>query len=89
MKKTIYFLTAAIFAVGTILTGCKPSAEKVENAEENVSEAKQDLTEAKIDYKGVLPESLLDAYQKMGELDDEAPRKEYKKERRENKNALP
>ena len=40
----------------------------------------------KIDYKGVLPESLLNAYQKMNELNDESPRKEYKKERRKNKN---
>lgn len=43
----------------------------------------------KIAYKGALPESLLDAYQKMNELNDESPRKEYKKERRKNKNALP
>ncbi|MEP7170729.1 MAG: DUF748 domain-containing protein, partial [Bacteroidota bacterium] len=35
----------------------------------------------KIEYKGDIPESLRKAYEKMNELNDESPRKEYKKER--------
>ncbi len=50
MKKTIYFLTATLFASGSIIIGCKPSVEKVENAEEKVSEAKHDLSESQMDY---------------------------------------
>jgi hypothetical protein len=42
----------------------------------------------KIDYKGTFPEPLLNAYRKMNELNDEAPRKEYKNERKKDKNAL-
>ncbi len=36
----------------------------------------------KIDYKGEFPESLIKAYQKMNELNDEAPRKKFKQERK-------
>jgi hypothetical protein len=36
----------------------------------------------KIMYKGEFPESLIKAYQKMNELDEEAPRKKFEKERR-------
>jgi hypothetical protein len=39
----------------------------------------------KIEYKGDYPESLTDAYLKMIELNDEAPRKKYLKERKKNK----
>jgi hypothetical protein len=39
----------------------------------------------KIDYKGEYPESLLRAYRKMNKLNDEAPRKLCKKERRKNR----
>ena len=35
----------------------------------------------KIDYKGEIPEALIRAYRKMNELNDEAPRKKYEKER--------
>ncbi|MCX6248264.1 MAG: DUF748 domain-containing protein [Bacteroidetes bacterium] len=42
----------------------------------------------KITYKGDLPESLVKAYRKMNELNDEGPRQKYKKERKQNKVAL-
>lgn len=42
----------------------------------------------KIVYKGEYPESLLKAFRKMNELNDEAPRKEFHKERKKNKSAL-
>jgi hypothetical protein len=42
----------------------------------------------KITYKGDVPESLTKAYRKMNELNDEAPRKIFKKERKQNKAAL-
>lgn len=46
------------------------------------------FSSCKIYYKGSLPESLLHAYQKINEFDEETPRKEYKRERRKNKNTL-
>ena len=39
----------------------------------------------KIAYKGELPESLMKAYRKMNELNNETPRIKYKSERRKNK----
>ena len=42
----------------------------------------------KITYKGELPESLIKANRKMNEFNDEAPRKKYKKERKQNRNVL-
>jgi hypothetical protein len=42
----------------------------------------------KIVYKGEFPETILKAYRKMNELNDEAPRKKYRKERKETKRAL-
>ena len=42
----------------------------------------------KIVYKGELPKALLKAYRKMNELNDEAPRKKFEKERKQNKKAL-
>jgi hypothetical protein len=40
----------------------------------------------KIEYKGLSPQSLTEAYKEINELDGEAPRKKFRKER--NKNAL-
>jgi hypothetical protein len=42
----------------------------------------------KITYKGETPEALVRAYRKMSELNDESPRKKYKKERKQNRAAL-
>lgn len=39
----------------------------------------------KIVYKGEFPKAILKAYQKMNEFNDVAPRKKYKKERKQNK----
>lgn len=41
----------------------------------------------KIEYKGDIPESLRKSYQKMNELNDERPRKKYKKVREKNPDA--
>jgi hypothetical protein len=42
----------------------------------------------KIVYKGELPESLIKSFRKMNELNDEAPREKFKKERKKNAGAL-
>lgn len=42
----------------------------------------------KIEYKGEFPESLMKAYRQMHELNDLAPRKRFKKERKVNKNII-
>lgn len=42
----------------------------------------------KIKYKGELPEYLIDAYKKMNELNDEAPRDKFKSYRKGNKSLL-
>ena len=38
-----------------------------------------------IDYKGEFPEALVKAYRKMNDLNEEAPRKKFEKERKNNK----
>jgi hypothetical protein len=42
----------------------------------------------KILYKGGDPDALMKAYRKMNELNDEAPREKFKKERKQTKSAL-
>jgi hypothetical protein len=42
----------------------------------------------KIEYHGEIPESLIKAYQEMNELNNEAPRKKYKQERKKNESRL-
>lgn len=42
----------------------------------------------KIEYKGEIPKSLTKAYLKMNELNNEEPRKKYRRERKKNKNNL-
>jgi hypothetical protein len=42
----------------------------------------------KITYKGDIPEALVNAYRKMNELNNEVPRKKFKKDRRQNRAAL-
>jgi hypothetical protein len=39
----------------------------------------------KIEYKGIYPESILNSYRKLDEYNNEAPRKKYRIERRNNK----
>lgn len=43
MKKTILVLAIGAISLGTIITGCKSSSEKVADAENNVQVAKMDL----------------------------------------------
>ena len=42
----------------------------------------------KIEYKGEFPESIIKAYRQMNELNDEAPRKKFQKERKNSRNTL-
>ncbi len=42
----------------------------------------------KIEYKGEFPKSLLNAYQRIKELNNTSPRNKYKKNRKENNNTL-
>ena len=42
----------------------------------------------KIVYKGETPPDLIKAFQKMNELNDEAPRKKFEEDRKKNKNIL-
>lgn len=46
MKKTIYTISIAALMGGSMLTSCKSSGEKVENAQEKVIEANQELSQA-------------------------------------------
>jgi len=51
MKKLILTVVAPAFVASAILTGCNTSAQKVENAEENVVAANEDLNDANEAYK--------------------------------------
>ena len=68
MKKTVFTLAITMLIGGTILTSCQSSAEKVENAENNLQEAKENVSEAKQDLKEARQDSITE-YQKF--------RKEY------------
>jgi F0F1-type ATP synthase membrane subunit b/b' len=50
MKKSILAIVASFFVAGAILTSCNTSAEKVENAQNNVKEANKDLDKANQEY---------------------------------------
>lgn len=50
MKKSILVIAASTFITGAILTSCNTSAEKVENAQNNVTEANKDLDKANKEY---------------------------------------
>jgi len=50
MKKTILTLTAFACISGAFFTGCSSSADKVENAQDNVNAANKDLDKANREY---------------------------------------
>ena len=50
MKKSMLMLALFLFITSSFLVSCNTSAEKVENAEQNVMEANQDLDNANIEY---------------------------------------
>jgi hypothetical protein len=50
MKKSILFLMVCGLISGVVITSCNTSAEKVENAEENVLVANRDLDQANQEY---------------------------------------
>ncbi|MDB5228117.1 MAG: hypothetical protein JWN78_2310, partial [Bacteroidota bacterium] len=43
----------------------------------------------KVEYKGDMPSKLLEAYEKLDELNEEDPRKQYLDERKETKSTAP
>jgi hypothetical protein len=43
----------------------------------------------KIEYKGDIPQKLMDAYNEMSEINEEIPREQYLKARKKNESALP
>jgi DNA anti-recombination protein RmuC len=50
MKQSILTITACAFMAGAVLTSCNSSAEKVENAEQDVKDAKAALDQANEEY---------------------------------------
>jgi chromosome segregation ATPase len=50
MKKSILAMAAFTCIAGAILTSCNTSAERVENAQENVIQANKDLDQANQEY---------------------------------------
>lgn len=50
MKKSILVLVTSTLIIGAMATSCNTSAEKVENAQENVAEANKDLDKANEEY---------------------------------------
>ncbi|MBL0098243.1 MAG: hypothetical protein IPP46_18420 [Bacteroidetes bacterium] len=56
-------------------------AKRVKFSKTNSTIPFNGLSIYKIDYKGDLPEKLKQAYQEMNALDDESPRKKFKKVR--------
>lgn len=46
MKNKIIMLATSVFIAGTVLISCKSSADKVQDARDNVVVAKQELTQA-------------------------------------------
>jgi len=50
MKKTILLITSSALLFAGMLTSCYSSAEKVENAQDNVAEANKDLNIANQEY---------------------------------------
>ncbi len=50
MKKSLLLLTVSVFITATLLTSCNSSAEKVENAENDVLDAEKALEIANAEY---------------------------------------
>jgi DNA repair exonuclease SbcCD ATPase subunit len=61
MRKSILILTIpALVSASLLFTGCSTSADKVENAKQDVTDAKADLRDAKADLKDANREYLAD-----------------------------
>ena len=58
MKNTILTLAVTVFMAGAILSGCKSSAEKVENARGKVQGAKDQVVEATKELNQALNDSI-------------------------------
>jgi len=77
MKSSILIMAVTVCMVGTMITGCKTSSEKVENAQDKVIEAKNDMLEAQGDLNKTLQDSITD-YQKF-KIESEAKISAYEK----------
>ena len=89
MKKSIFNLALSTFVVGTVLTSCNSSSEKVENAKINVQEASHDLDKAKENYNEQYNNFKLESDEKIAANEKtiaelkESNRKKNKKEKAE------
>lgn len=86
--KSISALIVAVFAAGTILTSCGPSAERVDAAKAKIETAEVDLIKAKEDYykeynefKYKSDKQIADNTERIGELRKQS--KKIKKEMKE------
>lgn len=65
MKKSIYLIPAALFAVGSLFISCSSQDKKVENAEQEVEDAKADVKDAKQDLNEAQQGSSISEFQKF------------------------
>lgn len=75
MKKTMFTLAAAMFAAGSILSGCFSDSKKVENAEQKVQDAKSDVKAADqslVEAKQTQDGAVISDYQKFKNESTEA-----------------
>lgn len=64
MKKSLLILAMALFATGTLISGCQSSAKNVEDAESNLQDAKANVADARQDLKEARKDSI-SAYQQF------------------------
>jgi hypothetical protein len=58
MNKTIFTLAITTIMAGTMITGCQSSADKIENAKENVKDAEDKMVEAKQNLNIAINDSI-------------------------------
>lgn len=73
MKKPILTVALAVFFIpGILLTGCKSSSQKAEDAKENVQDAREDLTDAKQDANTAVVKAANEQEWKAFKIDADA-----------------
>jgi len=58
MKNRIVILALSTLFAGTVISSCKSSEKKVEDAKENVVDAKEDVVEAKQELNQIIKDSI-------------------------------
>jgi peptidoglycan hydrolase CwlO-like protein len=58
MKTTTFILAATLLATGTLFTGCRSSADKVEDARENVDKAMDNVAAAQQEFNQAVRDSI-------------------------------